>query len=233
VLRILGQTEEAQQQLKLFEERQQAALKLAQGVTSEGQAAQALKDGNPAQAVTLYRQALEAQPKNEVYAYNLAVALGKAGDTAGERAALEQAVMLKPGFASAENQLGLLLTRSNELTLAELHFRRALEAAPRYAEAANNLGTLLGQQGRDRDAEVLFRSAVSANPRFTEAWVNLAATLASQSHFAGAKEAVESALRSNPKDPDALRLQAMLANTGNPSASPHAPSKKSSTQVPH
>ena len=233
VLRALGQTEEAQQQLKLFEERQQAALKLAQGVTSAGQAAQTLKDGNPAQAATLYRQALEAQPTNEVYAYNLAVALGKSGDTAGERAALEQAVALKHGFPAAENQLGLLLARSNELTLAEQHFRNALNAAPRFAEAANNLGTLLGQQGRDADAEVLFRSAVSANPRFTEAWVNLAATLASQSHFAEAKEAVQSALRSNPNDADALRLQTMLANAGASSASPHAPSKKPSTQVPH
>ena len=233
VLRALGQTEQAQQELKLFEERQQATLKLAQATTSAGQAAQALKDGNPTQAATLYRQAFEAEPTNEVYAYDLALALDKAGDAAGERVALEQAIALKPGFPSAENRLGLLLARSGDLALAEQHFRKALEAAPRYANAANNLGTLLGQQGRDAEAEALFRSAVSANPRFTEAWVNLAATLASESHFTEARETVKSALLSNPQDPEALRLQNMLASADSASSrSPHTPQGKSSIRVP-
>jgi Tfp pilus assembly protein PilF len=115
-----------------------------------------------------------------------------------ERDALEKAIQLKPGFAAAENQLGILTAAAGETAAAEQHFRNALAAVSRYAEAANNLGTLLGQKGRDTEAESALRSAVSANPRYTRAWINLAATLASQSRFPEARGR-DSALKIDPK----------------------------------
>ena len=236
VYRSLGQTAEAQAELKLFKEREDATVKLALGQTKAGQAAQALKDGHADQAVALYREAVEAQPRNASFEYDLAMALNLAGDKAGERAALEKAIQLNPGFAAAENLLGNLTAEAGETAAAEQHFRNALAAMPRYAEASNNLGTLLGQLGRDTEAEVRFRSAVSANPRFTLAWVNLAATLASQSRFPEARVAVESALKIDPTDADALRLRKMLANASGASGSlmgQPADLGQSNNQVPH
>jgi tetratricopeptide (TPR) repeat protein len=210
VLRVLGQTADAQAQLKLFEQCQQATTTLALGQTKAGQAAQALDGGNAAQAVSLYREAIDALPQDAVLQYDLALALERTGDFAAERGALETAEKLRPGFAEVENQLGLVVARAGDAAAAEQHFRNAIAAAPGYAEAANNLGTLLGQQGRDREAEVCFRNAVSANPRFGQAWINLAATLASESRFVDARTAIDSALRINPNDVDALRLRQML-----------------------
>lgn len=234
VLRSLGRTDRAQEQLNLFQECQQATVKLALGQTKAGQAAQALKDGHADQAVALYREAVEAQPQNANFEYDLAMALEAIGDPLQERAALEKAIALKPGFATAENQLGFVEARSGDTAAAERHFRSSLAAVPRFASALNNLGTLLGQEGRDTEAEVFFRSAVSANPRYTQAWVNLAATLASQSRFAEAQDAVENALKTAPQDPDALRLQQMLAKTaGSSSPSPHASTGQSYSRVPN
>jgi tetratricopeptide (TPR) repeat protein len=234
VLRSLGQADRAQEQLKLFQECQQATVKLALGQTKAGQAAQALKDGHADQAAALYREAVEAQPQNANFEYDLAKALEAIGDPVQERAALEKAITLKPGFAAAENQLGLIEARSGDTAAAEQHFRSSLAAVPRFAEALNNLGTLLGQESRDTEAEVLFRSAASANPRYTQAWVNLAATLASQSRFSEAQDAVENALKTAPQDPDALRLQQMLAKAGGTSSpSPHTSPGQSSSRVPH
>jgi tetratricopeptide (TPR) repeat protein len=215
VLRALGQTEKAKNQLKLFQDRQQATINLALGQNKAGQAAQALRGGDAAQAVALYREAIEALPQDPVLRYDLALAIDRtraaqSEDLEQERAALEKAIELKPAFAAAENQLGSVGARAGDAAAAEKHFRKALQAAPRYADASNNLGTLLGQQGRDAEAEVHFRSAVSANPRFVRAWVNLAATLASQSRFTEARAAVESALKIEPQDDDALRLRRML-----------------------
>ena len=229
VLRAMGQTAEAQAQLKLFQEQQQATLKLALGQTKAGQAAQALKDGHAGQAATLYREAIEAQPQNASFEFDLAQALGQIGDPGNlpeERAALEKAIRLKPGFAAAENQLGFLAAQAGDNAAAEKHFRSALASMPRFAEAANNLGTLLGQEGHDVEAEACFRSALSANPRSVQAWVNLAATLASESRFPEARAAVESALQVSPQDADALRLQQMLPsaqNKGGPSVLGQSP----------
>ena len=236
VLRSLGKSDEAQAELNLFKQRQEATVRLALGQTKAGQAAQALKDGHADQAVALYREAIEAQPQNASFEYDLAMALELAGDKIQERAALEKAIQLNPGFAAAENLLGSLTAEAGETAAAEQHFRNALAAMPRYAEASNNLGTLLGQLGRDTEAEVRFRSSVSANPRFTLAWVNLAATLASQSRFPEARAAVESALKVDPTDADALRLRKMLANAPGDNSSPEeqpAVPGRSDTKTPH
>jgi tetratricopeptide (TPR) repeat protein len=225
VLRALGQSAQSQAQLKLFQERQQATIKLALAQTKGSQAAQALSSGNPAQAVTLYREAVDARPQDAALQFDLALALNSIKDPTPEdqlqeRAALEKAIQLKPDFAAAENQLGYVAARAGDTAFAEQHFLKALALVPRFAEASNNLGTLLGQEGRDTEAEVRFRSAVSANPRYIRAWVNLAATLASESHFPEARTAIESALKIDPRDPDALRLRQMLAGTpGSPSSS--------------
>jgi tetratricopeptide (TPR) repeat protein len=225
VLRALGQTAQSQAQLKVFQEKQQATIKLALAQTKASQAGQALNSGNVAQAVALYREAIDARPQDPILQYDLALALNSIKDPTPEdflqqRAALEEAIQLKPGFAAAENQLGYVAAHAGDTAAAEQHFVNALAAVPRFAEASNNLGTLLGQEGRDSEAEVRFRSAVSANPRYIRAWVNLAATLASESHFPEARAAIESALKIDPQDPDALRLRQMLASApGNPSSS--------------
>jgi tetratricopeptide (TPR) repeat protein len=234
VLRSLGQADRAQEQLNRFQECQQATVKLALGQTKAGQAAQALKDGHADQAAALYREAVEAQPENANFEYDLALALETIGNPLQERAALEKAIALRPGFAAAENQLGLIEARSGDTAAAEQSFRSSLATVPRFAGALNNLGTLLGQEGRDTEAEVLFRSAVSANPRYTQAWVNLAATLASQSRFPEAQDAVENALKTAPQDRDALRLQQMLAKAeGSSSPSPHTPPGQFPSNVLH
>ena len=212
MLRALGQTADAQAQLKLFQQSQQATVKLALGQTKAGQAAQALASGDAERAAALYREAIEAQPENAAFEYDLAMALDLKDDPIQERQALEKAIALKPGYAAAENQLGIVTAQVGETAAAERHFRNALASSPRFADAENNLGTLLGQEGRDNEAEVRFRSAVSANPRSLRAWINLAATLASQSRFTEARSAVESALRIDPKDSDALRLRQMLVS---------------------
>ena len=144
--------------------------------------------------------------------YNLALALEQTGDYDAERASLDQAIQLRPNFAEAENQLGVILARAHEDAKAEQHFRSAIAIAPSYAEAANNLGTLLGDQGRDHEAEGFFRAAVKTNPRYLQAWINLAATLASEAEFGNAQSAVDTALRIDAQNAEALRLRAMLAN---------------------
>ena len=226
VLGALGHADAAQEQLKLFQQCQENTVRRALAETKAAQAAEALNNGNSDGAAALYREAIKAQPGNASLHLALALALEHAGTPEHrkeERAQLEEALALKPDFALAKNQLGLMAALDGDDAGAEHHFRDALATAPLYADAANNLGTLLAGENREREAESYFRLAISANPRAVSAWVNLAATLAIESRFAEAHSAAESALKVDPSDADALRLLQTLGSTaGNsvPSSKP-------------
>jgi Flp pilus assembly protein TadD len=231
-LRSLGKEDEAQAQFRLYQQRAQAEVQRALAANKSSQADKALKSGDTKSAVSLYREAVAARPDDPILEYNLAHALGLAGEENAERAALEAAIQLRPGFPEAENRLGYLSARAGNAAAAEQHFRKALASAPSYADAANNLGTLLGKQGRDQEAETFFRSAVASNPRYAPAWVNLAATLASESRFSEARSAVEAALRVDPKDADALQLRRMLPKSSPPDPASGSPNRGGNTAGP-
>jgi hypothetical protein len=63
--------------------------------------------------------------------------------------------------------------------------------------------------------------------------VNLAATLASESRLADARAAIESALRIDPKDPDALRLNQMLAGAHTGASATGLTPRQPGDQNPH
>ena len=132
VLRSLGETEAAQEQLKVYQQelKLKANRTLAAGKSASGD--QEMATGDPKKAIALYREAVDAMPQNAMLSYKLALALDRTGDTTGETAALQQAVKIDPGFALAQNQLGYLESRSGNSAEAEEHFRQAVRAAPGF-----------------------------------------------------------------------------------------------------
>ena len=194
VLRSLGKEDEAQAQMRLYQERAQAEVKRALAANKSSKADKALKSGDAKSAVGLYREAVAARPDDPIMQYNLAQALDRAGDKAAEQTALEAAVQLRPNFPEAQNRLGYLSALAGDL---------------RFVASAKVVGPG-GEVGHDREAETWFRSAVASNPRYAPAWVNLAATLASESRFGEARSAVGAALKVDPSDAEALRLRQML-----------------------
>ncbi len=153
VLRSMGQTEEADRQLKLYREAADASSKRT---VAQGKAALAEKElasGALQKAVTLYREAVESTPEDALLNFKLSVALDKTGDMAGERAALEKAIQIDPDMAIAHNQLGYLASRAGDSAAAEEHFRQAVGAAPAYTEAWINLAATLGMESKFGEAQ--------------------------------------------------------------------------------
>ncbi len=74
---------------------------------------------------------------------NLAIVYELDGRLDDARDALDRALALEPGHASANNRLGMLLRKQGMFTEAEEAYRRALESDPTYALAHHNLGVLL------------------------------------------------------------------------------------------
>jgi tetratricopeptide (TPR) repeat protein len=172
VLRTLGDTAGAQTQMKLYQQLNSASVARSQADTKSRLAAQKLAAGDAPGAVSLYREAVAAMPDDATLNYQLAMALDKGGDLAGERNALEQAVKIDPAFAVAQNQLGYLLSREGNAaakTAAEGHFREAVKAAPDFTIAWINLAATLAAKARYAEAQEAVATALRLDPKNSDA----------------------------------------------------------------
>jgi tetratricopeptide (TPR) repeat protein len=165
VLRRLGETEKAQAQLKIYQAQLQERANRTVAATKSAQAGQEISKGNTQKAVDLYREAAAATPQDALLNYKLALALDRAGDTDGERAALKKAVEIDPGMAVAQNQLGYLASVRGDLASAEKYFRLAIHAAPGYTQAWISLAATLGMESRFPEAQEAVGIALRLDPK--------------------------------------------------------------------
>jgi Flp pilus assembly protein TadD len=164
VLRTLGENQEADNQLKIYKQEAQEKSDLTQAYAKADFGDQKLAAGDIPAAISLYREALLANPRDASLAYKLAMACEKVGDSAGERAALDQAIQIDPKMAEAQNQLGYLDSRAGDAASAEEHFRLAVNAAPSYAKAWVNLAATLFVQSKLPEAKEAVARALQLDP---------------------------------------------------------------------
>ncbi len=164
VLRTLGENQEADNQLKIYKQEAQEKSDLTQAYAKSDFADQKLAAGDTQQAISLYREALAANPRDASLAYKLAMALEKTGDIENERLALEQAIQINPGLAEAHNQLGYLASRVGDAASAEEHFRLAVRASPGYAKAWVNLAATLYLESKLPEAKEAVARALQLDP---------------------------------------------------------------------
>ena len=101
--------------------------------------------------------------------------IAAAGRGAAEEAAawFRKAVALRPDFAVAQANLGLLLLALRRHAEAEPHLRIATSLMPRDAALYNALGVAQEALQRFADAELAYRTALELQPGFAEAHANL------------------------------------------------------------
>lgn len=164
VLRTLGETEKAQEQLKIYQQRLKEESDKSLAILKSTQAEEAVKAGDNRKAADLFREASAALPENPALAYRLGVVLGELGDTAGERAALQQSIKADAEFAPAHYQLGYLETREGDNAAAEQQFKLTLKAAPNYIQAWVALAATLGMESRFKEAQDAVNAALKIEP---------------------------------------------------------------------
>jgi len=84
-----------------------------------------------------------------------------------------KAIVLKPDYTEAHNNLGVMLRELGRLDEAEASYRQAITLKPDYAEAHSNLGVLLQELGRLNEAEANYRQAILLKTDYAEAHRNL------------------------------------------------------------
>lgn len=169
VLRTLGETTLAAEQLKLYQQEQKAKADRTLAASKMAQADDELAGGKPKEAAALYRDALAVLPGNALLSYKLSVALDRVGDIAGEREALEKALQIDPTMAIAHRQLGYLAFNDGDFATAEEQFRDAVEAAPKFADAWVSLAATLGTESRYPEAQQAVQRALEIDPKNSNA----------------------------------------------------------------
>jgi Flp pilus assembly protein TadD len=166
---------------------------------------QLLGQGNYAEAVKKFEQAVTLSPDQEDLHYNLAIALARLGKAADAKKHYEEALRIFPDYAEAHNNLGNLLMNENKLEEAITRFREAISNMPENASFHNNLGTAFGRQGKVAEAMGEFEEAIKHSPTYVEARVNLANTFLATGRADEAIAQLNEALRLRPDFKPALQ----------------------------
>jgi tetratricopeptide (TPR) repeat protein len=169
VLQRLGDSGQAEEKLGIYRQLKKARSDSTQAAGKSEVGDQAMTAGDPAQAVSLYKEALETDPDEPLLYYKLSRALDKVKDFAGEKAALQRAIQLDPNLAEAQNQMGYLADRDGDLVQAEGYFRVAVRASPSYVAAWINLAATLAGQAKWQDARQALNRALEIDPDNAEA----------------------------------------------------------------
>lgn len=115
------------------------------------------RQGRLAEAGTVYREALAAQPDNADALHLLGVIARAQGDAVAAVALISRSVTAAPWFAEAHYNLGNALADQGLMEDAAGAYRKALDLKPNFAEAMGALAKLAGRRPLDRQADLLDR----------------------------------------------------------------------------
>ena len=134
--------------------------------------------GQLANAETLYRRILTADPRHADSLHLLGVLAQQAGRSDQATELIGQAIAVNDRIASYHYNLGNAFVGQGRLDDAAGCFRKAVALQPDYAEAYGNLGSILTMQGKADQGLACLRKVVSLRPDHADAHYNLGTALA-------------------------------------------------------
>jgi tetratricopeptide (TPR) repeat protein len=175
-----------------------------------GAANQAFVRGQYTEAIAIYQNLLEIDPRNADAIHNLGAALGKFGLFSESERHLRQAIELRKDFAEAHATLGIVLRGRGENSESEIWLRSAVKLKPNFVDARIHHGITLLALGRLREAKARFAKVLKSFPRHADAQFLTGQVAKLEGRFDEAETRFRRALDINPKMPNAW---AALAGT--------------------
>lgn len=119
----------------------------------------AKEEGNLLKAEQLFRRAVEEEPENRDFHFELGNLLLEKGELAAARLEYEEALMISPDFLAARYNLGLVYRELGLTAEARQEFRKVLELDPANVKAQLQIGYVYQAEGFFEEAEEAFRKA--------------------------------------------------------------------------
>ena len=161
---------------------------------------EALKEAQPEEALTAFRQAAQLQPKDPAPHLSAAILLEKRNDLAGAEAEFKQAAALDPKSSEALAGLVNVYSKSKRLPEAEAALRQYLAQDAANATAHLQLGRVLAAEGKSEEAAEELNAVLKLNPGDLEALRELAGMNAAAKKYDQAAAQYRSLLAQHPED---------------------------------
>ena len=162
------------------------------------------QSGRLAEAERLYRQILQADPRQCDALHMLGVLAMQGGQNQAAVELIRQAIALNERVPAFHNNLGNALKGWGKPQEALAAFGEALRCAPDHAGAHYNLAVTLGDLGRVEEARQSYRRALAVQPAHAEALQNLGNIAAASGKMDEALAAYRRSVAVRPNQPDAL-----------------------------
>ncbi len=154
---------------------------------------------------SLWRHAVAVNRDSHMAWYNLGIVLAREGRIEEARAAYQDALRARPGYAEALGALGALALLEGRTEEAIGRLREALESWPGNGEALTNLGIALARAGKREEALAAYEKARLLRPDLPEVHANRAALLLDAGRTEEAIADLSEAIRIRPDHADAWR----------------------------
>ncbi len=151
---------------------------------------------------TIWRDVVSKRPDNARGHLKYGAGVGDLGEA--ERA-FRRAIELRPDYADAHYNLGLVHNARGELSKAIDAYRRAVDHNPKHAQAQYNLANALSRRGEGDAAVEAYMKAIDADPQHDNAQFNLGIALHERGDLDGAAARYRAVLRINPEFGRAMR----------------------------
>ncbi|HUU99060.1 MAG TPA: tetratricopeptide repeat protein, partial [Phycisphaerae bacterium] len=136
------------------------------------------KQGNLAEAIRSFSEAIRIRPSYAEAHYNLGVALltGKTADIDRAMTHFTAAIQIRPHYRAAHKNLAAVLVQKGRSGEAIEHYAEALRLQPDDYSAHYGLARALAMEGRDAEAVKEYREVLRLKPDHAEARRRLAAS---------------------------------------------------------
>lgn len=178
-------------------------IELARGDPRLNQAASALREGRPAEANTLLRQHLQADPTDVVAMQLLAAVAMRFGELTDAGNLLTRCLELAPNYASARHDYALVLDRQMRRGDALREIERALEGDPGNAEYRNVHAVLLDRVGEYDRAIDIYAGLLDERPEQPKVWTSYGHALRAAGRQDDSIAAYEKAIEYQPDSGEA------------------------------
>ena len=112
--------------------------------------------------------------------------------------AYKKAISIKPDYADAYNNMGVVLKQKGEYDEAIKLHKKAISLRPDYAEAYNNLGNNFKDLQKFDEALEAYEKAIYINPNYAQAYNNLGSTFRDNGKLPEALNACKKAISIKP-----------------------------------
>ena len=154
--------------------------------------------GRLADAETVYRAAVERNPRDARALHLLGMLLIQSRRPAEAMQLLQRAALIAPHVPDVHFALGEALRLTGSYADAEAAYRKSLSIRPLFPPAHNMLGVALVQQGKIESAVLAWQRAIQLKADFPEAHANLGAALAQQEKYSDAAVVLRRAVQLRP-----------------------------------